>query len=367
MLAARAYKGELKFRLEEIATPSINDTEVLIRNRASGITKGMLGLWRHHATMMPQLPSVLSYEIAGEVAAVGADVTNVRKGDRVLVHSLLSCGNCEYCLSGEDPDCPAAANMGHIVYGEAGQTLYERYHNGGLAEFVRAPASSIELLPPQVSYAAAARVVSLAITYRSLSRLNARPGATIAINGITGAFGAAAARLAPLFGISRVIGIARTEASLARVKALLPDYCEFIVLDSLSGNWAENEGLTKALRGRTHGNGVDGAVDFSPAGAAVIWQMVTSLRKGGTIVLSGGNQEPWSVPFIYIMHNQLTVRGSRGGGRNHTRAVLRHVASGQIDATRHVSHEFELPDINDAVRHIDERKDSPLFVAVTIP
>jgi alcohol dehydrogenase/L-iditol 2-dehydrogenase len=73
MLAARAYKDETLLRLEQIAVPEIGDTEVLVRNRSSNLNRGTIALWRS-ARFMPQLPSVLGYEIAGEIAAVGAAV-----------------------------------------------------------------------------------------------------------------------------------------------------------------------------------------------------------------------------------------------------------------------------------------------------
>jgi D-arabinose 1-dehydrogenase-like Zn-dependent alcohol dehydrogenase len=361
MLAARAHRGDQLLRLEQMDAPEIAAGEVLIRNQVSGVNRGTLSLWRH-SPMMSQLPTVLSYEVAGEVAAVGAEVEGLKAGDRVMAHTLLSCGQCEYCRSGEDADCPAAANMGHIHYGAEGLALYRRYHNGGLAQYVRVPASSLERLPDQVSYEVAARLVSYGVSYRALSRLMLKPGATLTINGITGAFGAAAAQLACLFGVARVVGVARSEDSLSRIRGLVPPSVDFVTLESLDAGWETGDGLRQRLL-KDIGQ-IDAALDFTPAGIAASQQTLGALRKGGVMVVVGGNHERFELPYLFLMQNSLTLRGSRGSGRSITRTLLKLAAAGQVDFTRLVSHRFDLASVNDGVRLIDDRAEKPMFISV---
>jgi threonine dehydrogenase-like Zn-dependent dehydrogenase len=364
MLAARAHKGEQRLRLEQVEIPAIDENEVLIRTRASGINRGTLGLWRQSGRMS-ELPTTLSYEIAGEIAALGTAVRDLAIGDRVMAHTLLSCGKCDYCIAGEDADCPAAANMGHVCYGEAGLPLYRRYHHGGLAEYVRVPAASIERLPARVSYEAAAKIVSFGVAYRSLSRLNIKPGAALAINGISGAFGAAAAMLAPLFGVGRIVGVARADASLTRIRPLLAEVSDYVTLEALGPDWEASGALARKLLGLSDAAGFDGALDFTPAGAAVTVQMLGALRKGGTMVITGGNHEHLALPsYAFLMANSLTIRGSRGSGRNITRALLKLAAAGRIDCERLISHHYTLAQINDAVAAIDGRDEKPLLISV---
>jgi threonine dehydrogenase-like Zn-dependent dehydrogenase len=363
MLAARAYRDEPALRLEDLDVPSISEHEVLVRNFASGINRGTISLWRS-GRFMPQLPTTLGYEIAGEVAEVGCEVRGVAVGQRVLVHSFLSCGHCLHCLSGESADCAGAANMGHIVYGEAGLARYARYHNGGLAEYVRVPAAALEPLPDAVGYEAAARTLSLGVSYHALSRLGPSRGATVLVNGITGAFGAAAALLAPLFGIARIIGIARSMRSLGRLAAILPPTTSYVLLEELGDDWPRSGALAERLRALAGDGGLDGALDFSPAGSPAAVPTLQAMRKGGTMVCIAGNLQALELPYLLLMQNSLVIRGSRGATRRETGEILRLIAAGLIDPAALISHRFTLATVNDAVRTIEERRESPLMVAV---
>ncbi|MBV9547790.1 MAG: alcohol dehydrogenase catalytic domain-containing protein [Chloroflexi bacterium] len=69
MLAARAYPGETRFRLESVPIPPIESGEVLVRVHAAGLTHGLLSLWHNGRTQL--LSGVLGHEAAGAVAEIG--------------------------------------------------------------------------------------------------------------------------------------------------------------------------------------------------------------------------------------------------------------------------------------------------------
>ena len=61
----------------------------------------------------PSFPIISGSDCAGEVAAIGPGVTNVRPGDRVVLYPSLFCGHCDYCRSGEQTQC-----LSYHIFGE---------------------------------------------------------------------------------------------------------------------------------------------------------------------------------------------------------------------------------------------------------
>lgn len=177
MLAARAYVGEERFRLEHVPIPTLADGEVLVQVRAAGMTHGLLSLWHSGRTQL--LPGVLGHEGAGVVVEVGPNVTRWQPGDRVRLHPTLSCRDCAYCRSDRETLCSTLAVIGHAIYTNAAMPLYERYHDGVLAEYLRVAEWSLDRLPDEVSFEVGARVHSLAIAFRALRKTDACHGDTL--------------------------------------------------------------------------------------------------------------------------------------------------------------------------------------------
>src|SRR5581483_11672556 len=105
---------------------------------------------------------------------VGKGVTAVKEGDRVRVHPVLSCGHCYYCRTDQEPMCPAVSVMGGAVYSDQAMPSYQKYHNGGLAEYIKVPAGNLDPLPAVISFEVGARIHSLAVAFRAirLTQLN---------------------------------------------------------------------------------------------------------------------------------------------------------------------------------------------------
>src|SRR5579859_1038129 len=147
MLAARVYPGKNAFVLEDIPLPEIGPGEVLVKVRAVGMSRGLISVWLF-TDMIKLLPATLGHEIAGEVAATGPGVSTFRAGDRVHVYAPLGCrrADCGPCAEGNESACPSFAMIGYALFQQDGLPVYERYHDGGMAEFVRVPAANLERL-----------------------------------------------------------------------------------------------------------------------------------------------------------------------------------------------------------------------------
>jgi D-arabinose 1-dehydrogenase-like Zn-dependent alcohol dehydrogenase len=364
MLAARAYEGEQEFRLEQIDVPKPEAGDVVVAVMASGLTHGLLNLWRMRGRIK-LLPAVLSQEIAGTVFETGAGVSAWQPGDRVRVHTTLSCRNCDHCRAGNDVWCDEVSLIGHAVYSVAAMPLYERYHNGGLAQFVKVPEWSLDRLPENVSFEVAAKLHSVAVTHQALRRADLEAGDTLLITGASGAQGAIAVRLAPQFGVARVVAVARTRRNLERVQKLgLPGLVEILTLDELSEDWEKQGTLSARIRSLTGGRGADALVDFLPAAPAVTVQSIYALKKGASAVLVGGNWNPIALLYGMIMNNGWQIKGSQGASRADAKALLDLLADGRLELDDLVTDVFPLREVNAAVELIDNRSGAPLLVAV---
>jgi len=120
------HGGPEVLKYEEAAKPVPRGNEVLVRVKACALNH--LDLWvRGGLPGVPiPLPHIPGSDVAGEIAEVGADVTTVRVGQKVVLAPGVTCGKCAACLAGNDNHCRQFTNLGYMI-------------DGGCAEFVRAP------------------------------------------------------------------------------------------------------------------------------------------------------------------------------------------------------------------------------------
>lgn len=368
MLAAVAYEGEERFRVEEIEVPEVGAGEVLVRVMSAGITRGLIGLWRWGQIGL--LPATLGQQGAGVVAEIGPDVVGVRVGDRVHVHALLTCGHCSWCQADQENSCPQVSVIGLAAFGPEAMPLYERYHNGCLAEYVKIPSTNVVPIPDGVDFEAAGHVQQIAVSYHTMRRAGLRPGSTLVVNGATGATGSSCVVLAPIFGVTKVIAVSRTRAGLEPIRALAPELVETIALEDLDDDWEEcspwdgSGGLTRRIREVAGGYGPDAVVDFMPATPQVTTQSLVSMCGGGVIAITGGTPERLQIPSIALMMNNYEIRGSRGLVRRDATEVLALIGAGRIDPGPLTTHRFALTEVNEAMETIEQRKGSPRLVTI---
>lgn len=365
MLAARAYPGKRQFELEDVPIPDIGPREVLVKVHAAGLTRGMLALWRDRG-MIKLLPATLGTEAAGEVAATGSECFGARVGSRVRMHAVVSCGRCRECAAGHARMCASAFLIGHAIYDEVAMPAYARYHNGGLAEYVRVPIENIDLIPDGVSYEAASKIHVTAVAYRTVKETGVGLGETLVVTGATGATGAGAIAAAGLLGIGKVIAISRTAANLERIVALAPELVVPLALESLPSNWRETRALTSAIRDLAGPRGVAGFADFLPAEGAATAQAIMALRRAGRAVLSGGNRETLVLPYGAFRLEFLSVSSSNGFERSDAIDLMNAIQAGRYDIERLITNRHPLKEVNEAVADIDQRRGNPLLVAIEV-
>ena len=181
------------FVAKEMPTPAIAPHEALVRVRNVGVCGTDLKI-RADRMGLGVIPLIMGHEIAGEVAAVGAEVSGFVPGDRVAVNFYLTCGVCEYCRQGRDTLCPQLRQHGFTV-------------DGGFAEYLKTPGVNLCRAPDNVPLEHACILGdAVATSYHAVvKRAQARAGQTVACVGV-GGVGLHALQVAKLSG-ARVIAV----------------------------------------------------------------------------------------------------------------------------------------------------------------
>jgi propanol-preferring alcohol dehydrogenase len=204
MRAMQVTKPNAPFQLVEREVPTPGARQVRVKVEACGVCHSDVFV-KSGAYPGLQLPRVPGHEIAGRVDAIGPDVTAWKVGDRVGVgwHGG-HCFVCDACRRGLFINCANGKVTGIS-------------HDGGYAEYTVVPAESVARIPEELSAVDAGPLLCAGVTtYNSLRNSGAKPGDTVAVQGI-GGLGHLAIQYAARMGF-RTVAISRGEdkAQLAR-------------------------------------------------------------------------------------------------------------------------------------------------------
>jgi alcohol dehydrogenase-like protein len=125
-MQAAVYRGINEVRLESVPVPSIGPKEMLLRVHSCGVCGTDL---KKISTGSHSAPRIFGHETSGVVAAVGAEATKYRPGDRVMVFHHIPCRECFYCQNKTFAQCS--------TYKKVGCTAGFEPSGGGFAEYVR--------------------------------------------------------------------------------------------------------------------------------------------------------------------------------------------------------------------------------------
>jgi len=197
------YYNNKDIRVEEIPTPEIGPSELLVRIEASGICGSDVMEWYR----IKKAPLVLGHEIAGEVAEVGQGIDRYKKGDRVVASHHVPCNSCRFCLRGHHTVCDTLRST--------------HFDPGGFAEYVRLPAINVDrgvyLIPDGFSFEEASFAEPLACVLRAQRIAGIGPGDTVMVMG-SGIAGLLHIQLACAMGAGRVLATDVSETRMAAAK-----------------------------------------------------------------------------------------------------------------------------------------------------
>src|ERR1700686_4500596 len=301
------HGGPEVLQYTDAPTPSIRANEVRVRVRACALNH--LDLWvRGGLPNVPiPLPHIPGSDIAGEIAEIGADVTTVKVGQKVVLAPGVSCGKCAACVAGRDNFCRQFSNLGYMI-------------DGGCAEFVKCPEVNCMPYPENLTFeeAAAIPLVFQTAWHMLLTRAKLQPAEDVLILGAGSGVGSAAIQIAKMLGC-RVIATAGNEAKLAKAKELGADE----VINH------KTQKIKDEVRRLTGKRGVD--VVFEHVGTATWDDSVASLARGGRLVTCGATTGyDAKIDLRFLFTRQLSILGSYMGTKSEFATVLQLVAAGRL-------------------------------------
>lgn len=305
--------------------------QALIRVLACGVNR--LDIYARSGRTPVKLPHISGSEAAGEVVAYGPGVVvePAPVGSLVAIAPYLFCGQCEFCIAGEETMC-----IRGDILGLASQ--------GAFAEYVVAPASSLVPIPDGVSATDAAAVGLAMITaWRMLiTKARVRPGETALVQAGGSGIGSAAIQIAKLAG-ARVIATVGSGEKMEQARRLGAD-------DVI--NYSELD-FALEVRKLTGKRGVSLVVEH--IGPATWAKSVACLARGGRLVTCGattGNEAETNLWTLFA--KELTLIGSYGGTRADLATVLRLVANGQLGPV--IARTLPLESVAEAQRLLEQRE-----------
>lgn len=324
MKAAVLHGDGAGLKIEDMEVPKITSDQILVKVAACGVCHTDLHYIEHGVPTFKKPPIVLGHEASGTVEEVGADVANIKKGQRVLIPAVLTCGRCPFCRMGRENIC---ANM----------TMLGNHINGAYAEYVAVPAKDVLDLPEAIPLEEASIIAdAISTPYHAVkNRARVQPGDTVAIFGC-GGVGINAVQLATAAG-GTVIAVDINDRKLDWAK-------EFGAAETINATKVER--VSKAVKKLT-GGGADIAMEVI-GNPKTIEEAFECVRIGGRLCVVGYTHKAISIVAGKIMFKELEVVGSLGCRPLDYVPLIRMVQQGKIDLKRQVTHRFGLDDIEKA-------------------
>jgi NADPH:quinone reductase-like Zn-dependent oxidoreductase len=293
----------------EFPTPEPGPGQVLVRLKAAALNR--LDLWVRTGWPGIKLayPHIPGADGAGEVAVVGDGVTKWIPGDRVVINSNLSCGECDYCLAGMDNRCRTWQLLGETV-------------RGTYAEYVTVPAGNLYRVPEgfDLRAAAAAGLVFHSAWHSLIRRGRLRAGETVLVVGASGGVNSASIQIAKLAG-ARVIVVGSNPTKLKLAQSLGADD---LIDRSQDENWS------KQVYTLTDKRGVDVVVDNV---GTTFPHSFRAAGKGGRILTVGNTGRPkFEIDNRFIFSKHLSLLGSTMGTHNDFAQVMELIFTGTLKA-----------------------------------
>ncbi len=299
-MKAVVWHGKEDVRVDRVPDPAIQEaTDAIVRITSTALCGSDLHLYAKFPRPVMREGDILGHEPMGIVEEVGAQVTQIRPGDRVVVPFNIACGACYMCERGLQSQCETTQNR---RYGK-GASLFGYTHlygavPGGQAEYLRVPLAHYGPIkvpegPPDQRFLYLSDVLPTA--WQAVAYADIPPGGTVAVFGL-GPIGQMCARIAFHQGAERVIGVDQVPERLALAQRHGIETVDFGAVGD----------VVQVLREMTDGRGAESVIDavgMEAEGSAVervlqatklqadrfhaLRRAHDAVRRGGTLSITG--------------------------------------------------------------------------------
>jgi alcohol dehydrogenase len=271
---------------------------------------------------------ILGHEAVGTVAAVGAAVTSLAEGDRVLVPAITSCGRCAYCKRAMPSHCQATGGIGWI---------FGHLIDGTQAEYARVPfaETSVHKVPEGVTDERVIFLADILPTGYEVGVRNGRvkPGDVVVVVG-AGPVGLAAIQTASLAGAARIIALEPAGTRREHSRRFGAD----VAIDP-----ADPDAESQVMALTDDGLGADVAIEA--VGVPATFDICTRVvRPGGVIANIGVHGAPTTLHLEDLWIKNVTITTGLVDGTT-VPMLLQLVRSGKIAADLFGTHDFALDDM----------------------
>lgn len=319
------YYNNNDIRIEERPIPKINGGEILVKVRASGICGTDVMEWYR----IKKAPRILGHEIAGEIVESKSEKFKV--GQRVFVSHHVPCGDCKYCIEGNETAC---------------ETLHKgNYEPGGYSEFIRVPKINVEkgtyLLPDDVSFEEGTMIEPFACCINGQKLINVKKGHTVLILG-SGVSGLMNIQLAKLRG-AKVIATDIDEYRLKKAK-------EFGADEVIN---AKEEINVKADR-----------IIICTGAMSAVETAFRCIDRKGIILFFAIPSKNIEIPTVDFWRNELTVTSSYGAAPADLKEALELIKNKKINVKEMITHKLPLREIQKGFKLVTDAKESLKVVLI---
>jgi L-iditol 2-dehydrogenase len=333
-------------RLESVPDPEPGDGDLVLRVLACGTCGTDVKVFRFGHQHI-SLPRVMGHEIAGEIVAVGAGVTDWDVGDRVQIIAAIPDLTCFQCQRGFQTVCEDLESMGY-------------QYDGGFAEYIRVPAKvlaagGVNRIPDGLEAAEAAVTEPLACVLNGQELARVGDGDTVAVVG-AGPIGCLHVRLARARGAAKVFLVDVNPSRLALAARLGADaLVDGSAVDPVS-----------AIRDLTDGRGADVVITAAASKPAQEQALSMAIARG-RVSLFGGLPKDDSIiasDSNLIHYRELHVHGANSSVRRDYLEALEYLESGKIDGKSLITHRFPLSGFKEAVAAQNDARAGALKVII---
>ncbi len=366
-MRALTWHGKHDVRVDTVPDPKIvNPRDAVIKVTSTAICGSDLHLYDGYIPSMLK-GDILGHEFMGEVVETGPGVTNLKKGDRVVVPFVIACGKCFFCekqlFSACDNSNPAdKQDMSEVLYGRPMSGLFGYSHMtggyaGGQAEYARVPFADVGpiVVPDGLEDEKVLFLSDILPTgWMAAENCDIEPGDTVAVWGC-GPVGLFSIQSALLMGAHRVIAVDHHPHRLELAKSMGAEVINFHdvkvreALTEMTGGIGP-DACIDAVGLESHGFTLDNVIDAAKTSvhlatdrAHVLREVILACRKAGRISIPGvyGGMGD-HIPIGAMMEKGLQIRTGQTHVQKYLRPLLEMIGDGKIDTTFLISHRLPL-------------------------